>query len=893
VTVVQENQDKIHVFGVDGSLRKFWKNAINRCINWHSTNHLALVVCGPDWSKSIEWNDFGNFLDSSEDLNVLVVISEEIPEDVAQPEFGDDISLFLKALNLDRDENKADTPILWSCGSNLHKILGNHKEMARIPRIEKKHDKTLSLGRLANALSNETVKKAGSGKYGICTFVKDPQAYRVKMLHHDEYTPGTEERILCFEEQASRIFIPPELPLKVLLVENNWDDLQDKAKDIFKYLKRAEYYLISEKFEELPSFLSRYRQGQRGNGESIKAKQLLIKNNSPEQKEEMKIEEIPINLALKDLTSIDLVLQDIMLGGDVSKLTGLHLAPYYLQASPQALVFLLTGMDVEVLATSGDVDWQYVDGIIPKKKISSLWFHYYKRFQEVFGRFFWPAFVNAEEGDGITNRGGLRKVFGTLRRWYKEPSILTYGQGVPELIDHAERHTKELWRLVDSVIGVLSENSAPRNGYLTTEDRVELALAVWLHDMGHRGDEYCSDSILIRDNHAAISEYLLLRNPDAYGLKWLRDLCNGKCSKECEDGVKARLAHRNHPRCDSQGEICALRRVGLLCRHHQSSAPLRRQALAEIQENGKNLSPYARVSISTIPQDSEIDRKQWMDPDIPLAGWIGSDVVCLDNFLDAEKKRTFVALAGLLRFLDGLQLHRNRVGSPVCISSFEEFLKIRDEWARRQIKLADRSLRESPAGTRTYQETLSSRFRMDPYLRLLRVQYIHYWRQVCVHDVQVSWSWRLPGRGSVDINFLLDDWGLESIRQWTEIEGEIQGKKQQFNLLEELQEKVNSVLRDKEKEKWGYARIYKDIMNQYGLKNSQQECLPSLWAVHVLDDMITGEHDSQSFGEGGEKKPVYGECLPDGVSVRVMIKGTVSREFNEPVLIYEFPNARI
>jgi len=151
----------------------------------------------------------------------------------------------------------------------------------------------------------------------------------------------------------------------------------------------------------------------------------------------------------------------------------------------------------------------------------------------------------------------------------------------------------------------------------------------------------------------------------------------------------------------------------------------------------------------------------------------------------------------------------------------------------------------------------------------------------------------LPGRGSVDINFLLDDWGLESIRQLTEFEGEIQGKKQQFNLLEELQEKVNSVLRDKEKEKWGYARIYKDIMNQYGLKNSQQECLPSLWAVHVLDDMITGEHDSQSFGEGGEKKPVYGECLPDGVSVRVMIKGTVSREFNEPVLIYEFPNARI
>lgn len=64
---------------------------------------------------------------------------------------------------------------------------------------------------------------------------------------------------------------------------------------------------------------------------------------------------------------VDLVLQDIVLDDDSKTADGLELVPHYFEACPQALVFVLTSLDIESLVGSGDVNWKYVDCIISKR----------------------------------------------------------------------------------------------------------------------------------------------------------------------------------------------------------------------------------------------------------------------------------------------------------------------------------------------------------------------------------------------------------------------------------------------------------------------------------------------------------------------------------------------
>jgi hypothetical protein len=92
---------------------------------------------------------------------------------------------------------------------------------------------------------------------------------------------------------------------------------------------------------------------------------------------------------------IDLVLQDIMLGRG-NEFTGLDLLPRYLKACPQALVFVLTGMDIESLTMSGDIDWQYVDAVIPKRRLGCLWWEYVRCFRQKYGRMFWDLWRNSD-----------------------------------------------------------------------------------------------------------------------------------------------------------------------------------------------------------------------------------------------------------------------------------------------------------------------------------------------------------------------------------------------------------------------------------------------------------------------------------------------------------------
>jgi len=154
-----------------------------------------------------------------------------------------------------------------------------------------------------------------------------------------------------------------------------------------------------------------------------------------------------------------------------------------------------------------------------------------------------------------------------------------------------------------------------------------------------------------------------------------------------------------------------------------------------------------------------------MDSDSPLAGWLGSEIRRLDEFKLGGAKEALIALTGLLRMLDALQLHRARVGSPTSIDSFNAYLSTRAGWCRNEITRIEELIRTASAGNKTYQENVAEYMRLRCYQRLLYVQYSHYWRQIAVREVAVKWVWLPHGKAALKIVYHLDDRGLDTIEE--------------------------------------------------------------------------------------------------------------------------------
>ena len=715
-------------------------------------------------------------------------------------------------------------------------------------------------------------------------------------------------KVSALEHILSRVFLSPGLPLNILVVENNFKDLQGwndksierhkalwKSSDsstesiasCFGYLtQQSRFYLVSKPkdFAKIRSATERGR---------IEAE--IYKPNRNGKLEKDGQDKVPWE-------DIDLVLQDVMLDKSGNAPTGLHYMPYYLEACPQALVFVLTGMDVESLAMSGDINWKYVDAVISKRKLGTLWWNYHQAFCRVFGRMFWPDFLIAKErNDGnsvLGDRQCLRNLFGSLRRWQLEPAILGHGQGLPEMIDHAHRHITALWRLVDDFVGALLENTGANQGSLSVENRILLVLGVWLHDIGHRGNEFTDDPADVRNTHGGISEYLLLRNPDAYGLQWLaNDHCDGSCKDLSEDRLpkdNPRLQHRNDQRScwenGSESNLCAIRQVGILCRHHQSNAPLTTQSLTAMCKKGKFPTPYTRYKDDGNVHSSQDELEEWLNRTDPLSGWPGSNVRLLQDFV-VNDKQAFMTLAGLLRMLDGLQVHRVRVGSAASIKSFDEFLRVRNDWCAKELERVDNLLKNMSPGSKEYQAEIGKRFALERYQRLLNVQYVHWWRQLAVHEVKVLWRWQesLPedpdtasSNGVVEIQFELDDGGLkklDEVKPDIEIVQSGMKIKKRFDLKSILEAKF-SKLCDEPQSALDRKRFVERLKNEPLSENLK------LWAAHVAEEMIWSEHNSQHGTISGKVDcPAYLNALPNGVGFRIIVTGSTAEPLEDNPLV--------
>lgn len=531
------------------------------------------------------------------------------------------------------------------------------------------------------------------------------------------------KEILEFDNLYAQLRIPTNIELNILVVENRPKDAAflKELKDLKNVFGKLRFYLVWTKLSEFKK-------------EALQ-KQLPIAQyidtdiGTPYETDKGEVSKLSLN-------DFDLILQDIFL--EAGGISGSDLAELYFNVAPQAMVFFLTSMDIETLAASGYDN--KVDRLVGKDRIKGIMKYYYDRFQELYGPLLWPVFEKSRDRKkraSITDRVSVRKLLGNIRTWTMAPKILFHGFALPEMVDHEFRHTLGLWKMANNILGPFLERMPDAMPY---EDRVLLSLAIWLHDIGHRGDEHHFTPMEIRENHGAISESLILEHFDALGIDWLRDVCN--CKEHETFRCCCGISNRNKiTGCADGTELCALRKVGLMCRYHQSTAPLTENKLKELIPKLKMPSPYCIMGMDAfdheVTDDYNQQIEQWLNKTENIK-WFGTDIRTLDEF---KGKDQLLKLTGMLRWLDALHTHSDKVGSVLEVKSFLSYLAMRKEYCKNRISEIDQLLDKTVVGSEAYLKQLEDRFSLDRYSELLEVQGIHLWRCGLVKDIKGEWFW--------------------------------------------------------------------------------------------------------------------------------------------------------
>lgn len=780
--------NKVTYIGSEGPLQR----ACEQVFGWQNDVDLIVILWheGWIWGGSSYWEALRDKLTNvQKEVRILVTFAGETPDADGTPESRRALRALLRALNLDieaGDREKTSDHGGWCRITNFNRLAHS-----TVCWLRNEQSFLLQLCKVSAALAKPVTRSGTTGLprptlSEFFHFLADPAHFRTKSLHDkpDEAVEGLRS-LKWLEAHAT---FDSRTRINILLVENKPEDLSNTNQDARERLKEligddcptplgffpnADFYLIRENFHQIT-----------GKDDRKKIKAIKCKADGATDLENA------TNFVDVPWENIDLVLQDIVLDEltDCSSITGLDLAPHYFEACPQALVFMLTSLDIETLVGSGEVNWKYVDCVVSKKALPTIWYEYRRCFRERFGRMFWPDWSTVDD----TDRNLLRGLFGSLRRWQIEPDILWHGQTLPEMIDHAHRHITALWKLANDFIGTLIENGVANAEVLSLRHRVALAVAVWMHDVGHRGDEYVTGSMDIRASHAGISERLLLRNPDAYRLGWLLDSVSmpHKDCRDIEKGMTSRLECRNLTSCSAEAglPLCLMREIGLLCRHHQSNAPLDNDSLKRMATKGKEPSIYSLVpdGDSEGTMSSEEFLFKISNDALPMPWARGLRVMLLKDFKTA-KQDEFRALTGLLRMLDAMQLHRSRVGSSAFIAGFNEFVETKFSWCRSErIRLED-ARRAATPGRKSFMEATSKLAELDEYEILLRTQQVHFWRQAAVHEMDVRWSWQPDGTASIDVCYILDEHALDHLADLNTSLPKADGRDVPFNLSEALE----------------------------------------------------------------------------------------------------------
>lgn len=478
---------------------------------------------------------------------------------------------------------------------------------------------------------------------------------RGKEQHRISGLASEKERILALENinkkhddaefvyaMATPIF---KRELKVLIIDNEPDTLKDKIQFISKYFKNISFHIHEFIKEDKEIYLS-------GNIENI------TYNEIKREEEIVYVKSYNNNVekGIK-LNNFDFILLDLHLANDGS-IRGEDILNNLYSFYPEIPVFILSS--IEETMTMRKTLLLGADDYIPKSRLRSFPYRTNKFYEEI-GKIVWlmkdkkDNACQKEEDENYTARDLRRNLIGNIRKWRFNKELLWFGDKCYHMINHSYEHSLNEWKLLNKLLyPIIKKEGMIKKHFSCNENLYCLCMAVWLHDIGHSGNERYGAPYEIRDNHGIVSGEFILKYPDL-----LRIHIDEKGKKEIENqykGIVFPFGPQRKPvtqiimeNVEKREELSMVEKIALLSIYHKSNSPISKDEYKDLINKDK-----------TIPIDffRNCDRK--------------NDVITLDDILDnlnekvkKDEKENFKKIVSIFRFVDALDIRQNRVGSEV------------------------------------------------------------------------------------------------------------------------------------------------------------------------------------------------------------------------------------
>ena len=225
-----------------------------------------------------------------------------------------------------------------------------------------------------------------------------------------------------------------------------------------------------------------------------------------------------------------------------------------------------------------------------------------------------------------------------IRYWRFKRDLLWFGDKCYHMVNHSFNHTWNDWNLANQILPPLIQY---RRNFLSSEELYSFSMAIWLHDIGHKGNERYGEAYQIRDNHGLISGEIILTNPENFNIYQLDNYYKGL--KFPVGNMKKSLPQMIMEREIPERRMTIPEMIALLSIYHKSNTPITRTE-ANLLFSKNRLIP--------------IDYFRNCD--------IKKDVITLQDIcekrLNRREAKKFVSLAVLFRLIDSLDISKNRVG---------------------------------------------------------------------------------------------------------------------------------------------------------------------------------------------------------------------------------------
>ncbi len=290
---------------------------------------------------------------------------------------------------------------------------------------------------------------------------------------------------------------------------------------------------------------------------------------------------------------------------------------------------------------------------VPKDQALGVVFHYYEYLRSL-----------GELCLFIQQRELRQNLIGNLRYWNFHREHLWRGDKCYHMVGHTYSHMSNVWHILNALLVPLLKSRSGMFGGHGSDERDEtlyaLAMATWLHDVGHSGNRQYGESHKLRQLHGIISAELLLERPDLFGIHGYVDGRPPPYIGEAfvpPDTVleiirrrfalltaleRTRPSAEGEPRDNYPRYRFLVEKIALLCIYHLSGCPVTDDDYQSIRRKGK------KMPIGAYEKGDPLGLPITLESVVQLLG--------------ADQKKWMLQAIGLLRFADNLDINRNRVG---------------------------------------------------------------------------------------------------------------------------------------------------------------------------------------------------------------------------------------